>query len=79
MHFQYVMETDVIESVISEDYSLDMDVTYRIGRPAAAFCSLRERVFSNRNIKLSTQVSVYNVVCLSTLFYESETWTIYRH
>ena len=66
-------------SHLSEDCSLDKEVTYRIGRAAAAFSSLRERFFNNRNLKLSTRVSVCNADCLSTLLYGSETWTHYRH
>ena len=65
-------------SYLSSDWSLDKEVTYRIGRAAAAFGSLRERVFSNRNLKLTTKINVYNAVCLSTLLYGTETWTLYR-
>ena len=65
-------------SYLSNDWSLNKEVTYRIGRAAAAFGSLRERVFSNRNLKLTTKINVYNAVCLSTLLYGTETWTLYR-
>lgn len=66
-------------SYLSEDCSLDKEVNYRIGRAAAAFGSLRKRVFSNRNLNLTTRVNVYSAVCLSTLLYGTETWTLYRH
>ena len=65
-------------SYLSSDWSLDKEIAFRIGRAAAAFGSLRERVFSNRNLKLATKISVYDAVCLSTLLYGAETWTIYR-
>lgn len=65
-------------SYLSNDWSLDKEVTYRIGRAAAAFGSLRGRVFSNRNLKLTTKINVYDAVCLSTLLYGTETWTLYR-
>ena len=66
-------------SHLSEDCSVNKEVTSRIWRATAAFGSLRERVFNNRNLKLSRRVSVYHAVCLSTLLYGSETWTLYRH
>ena len=55
-----------------------LPIGYRIGRAAAAFGSLRGRVFSNRNLKLTTKINVYDAVCLSTLLYGTETWTLYR-
>ena len=33
--------------------------------------------FENCNLKVSTKVAVYNAVCLSTLLYGAESWTIY--
>ena len=38
---------------------------------------LQERVFKNHNISLQTKIKVYTAICLSTLLYSSEAWTIY--
>ena len=65
-------------SYLTDDCSLDKEITQRIGKAAAAFGSLRGRVFSNRNLKLPTKISVYHAVCLSTLLYGSEAWTLYQ-
>ena len=65
-------------SYLSKDCTLEKEITYRIGRSAASFGSLRERVFSNRNLRITTKVNVYTAVCVSTLLYGSEAWTVYR-
>ena len=66
-------------SHLSEECSLNKEVTYRNRRASAAFGSLRARVSNNRNLKLSTQVSVYHTLYLSALLYGSETSTLYRY
>ena len=73
-----VNEFRYLGSFLSNDWSLDKEITCRIGKAAAAFGSLRGRVFSSRNLKLSTKINVYNAVCISTLLYGTETWTLYR-
>ena len=45
---------------------------------ASSFGRLRSRVFENNNLRISTRVAVYRAVCVSTLLYGSEAWTVYR-
>ena len=65
-------------SYLSADSSLDKEIENRVARASASFGRFRSRVFLNRSLKLSTRVKVYNVICLSSLLYGAETWTIYR-
>jgi hypothetical protein len=65
-------------SILSNDASLDPEISKRISKASLAFGRLRERVFSNHHLKMSTKVSVYHAVCISTLLYGCEAWTPYR-
>ena len=73
-----VSDFKYLGSFLSSDCSLDKEINQRIGRAAATYGNLRSRIFENKNIKLSTKISVYAAVCLSILLYGSETWTVYR-
>ena len=64
-------------SVISSNCSADKEITSRIGKASAAFGQLRERVYLNRSLHLTTKVAVYNAIVLAILLYGSETWTLY--
>lgn len=67
-------------SEISSNGYIDQEVTRRIAQAAASYGRLREMVFNNRNLKLQTKLAVYKAVCVSTLLYGSESWTVYsRH
>lgn len=65
-------------SVITSNCSLDLDIQRRINLASVAYGRLRERVFSNKNLRVDTKAAVYRAVCLSTLLYGSEGWTIYK-
>ena len=39
---------------------------------------IRDSVFLNRDIAVKTKIAVYNAVCVSTLLYGCEAWTVYR-
>ena len=64
-------------SIISSDCSLDKEITSRIGKASSAFGKLRSRVYLNRELSLTTKVSVYCAIVLSILLYGCETWTLY--
>ena len=51
----------------------------RLKQASTSFGRLRRRVFLNTNISLHTKVLVYKAVCISTLLYGCEAWTIYSH
>ena len=65
-------------SNISANCNLDDEICYRIGKATAAFGRLTKRVFTNRDLSLATRVMVYHAVCISSLLYCSESWTLYR-
>ena len=67
-------------SYLSNDFKLDKEVENRMSQASKAFARLRERVFVNHNLSLSTKVKVYEAICLFVLLYGSEAWTLYaRH
>ena len=65
-------------SVLSNKHNIDEEIVSRINHASASFGHLRSRVFDNSNLKIKTKVSVYTAVCLSTLLYSAESWTVYR-
>ncbi|ROT82725.1 putative RNA-directed DNA polymerase from mobile element jockey-like [Penaeus vannamei] len=65
-------------STIMSSESLGSEVMLRIGKASAAFGQLTKRLWQDRGIRLSTKISVYRAVVLSTLLYCCETWTTYR-
>ena len=71
-HFTY------LGSILDHQCSLDLEIQARINAASAAFGRLRQRVFCNSNLKISTKSAVYHAICISTLLYASETWTPYR-
>ena len=66
-------------SYIAASCHLDDKINYRIRQASRAYGRLRNRVFHNKNITLSTKVMVYNAIVLSSLLYSSETWALYSH
>ena len=66
-------------SVLSNDCSINDEVTRRIALASNAFGKLSRRVFLNHNITLATKRAVYRAVCLSILMYGCESWAPYRH
>jgi hypothetical protein len=75
---EVVEEFKYLGSVLTSDCCADRDVQARIHLAAAAFGRFRQRVFENRDLRLTTKIAVYRAVCVSTLLYGSETWTVYR-
>ena len=65
-------------STITENHNIDEEICCRINKASSAYGRLRTRVFQNENLRLNTKVSVYTAVCISTLLYGAETWTVYR-
>lgn len=65
-------------SVVTSTTKADTDVVDKINKASRSFGTLRSKVFNNKHLKLSTKVQVYEAVCLSTLLYGAEIWTIYR-
>ena len=49
-------------STVSNDASLDAEITSRIARATAAFGRLTKRLWTNRNIRLNTKIAVYRAL-----------------
>ena len=65
-------------SILNTSCNLDQEIQYRIRQATTSFGKLRDRVFLNRDLSVETKVMVYTSVCISTLLYGCEAWTIYR-
>ena len=63
-------------STISNDASLDAEITSRIAKATAAFGRLTKRLWTNRNIRLDTKIAVYRAAVITSLLFGCETWTL---
>ena len=61
---------------ITNDASLDAEVTARIAKASSAFGRLTKRLWANCGIRLGTKVAVYKAAVLTSLLYGCETWTL---
>lgn len=67
-------------SIVSADADITAEVHQRIEQAATAFGKLKNRVFSDSDIRLDTKSKAYKAIIIPTLLYASETWTTYhRH
>ena len=66
-------------STITDNLSLDTELSCRIGKAASTFGKLTARVWDNSKLTIRTKVQVYRACVISTLMYGSETWTLYSH
>ena len=58
---------------------LTAEIQHRVNLASASFERLSKRVFTNRDLSTRTKMAVYNAICVSTLLYAFEEWTLYRH
>lgn len=65
-------------SIVSSSCNISDEICHRIASASSSFGRLRRRVFTNRDLKNGTKVAVYRAVCVSTLLYGCEAWTVYR-
>ena len=63
-------------SIVSNDASLDAEITARIAKATAAFGRLSKRLWTNNGIQLYTKICVYKAAVLTSLLYGCETWTL---
>ena len=66
-------------STLSEECSLDREISFHIERASRYFSALNKRVWPQYGIKLHTKIIEYEVYVLMALLYASETWTLYKH
>ena len=65
-------------SILSQNATIDDDITERIAKSSQAFGRLKHRLWDDNNVSLATKISVYRAVVMSTLLYGAEAWTLYR-
>ena len=63
-------------STISNDATIDAEITARIAKATVAYGRLTKRLWTNRNIRLVTKVAVYKAAVVTSLLYGCETWTL---
>ena len=69
-----------LESTLSREANIDMEVNNRLSKANSAFGRLRMKVWEWRGISQDTKLKVYMAVVLTVLLYACETWTVYsRH
>ena len=72
-----VHEFTYLGSTITDNLSLDVELTKRIAKATSTMARLTSRVWTNMKLTTSTKMSVYRACVLSTLLYGSEAWTTY--
>ena len=66
-----------LESAISSNLSLDVEINARIGKAATVKDKLNKRVWQNINLTMNAKFKVYQACVTSILLYGNETWTPY--
>ena len=73
-----VVKFNYLGSIISNDASIDAEITARIAKATSAFGRLTKRLWTNRDIRLDTKIAVYKAVVITSLLYGCETWSLKR-
>ena len=63
-------------SIISNNASMDAEITARIAKATSAFGRLIKRLWTNRGIRLDTKIAVYKAAVITSLLFGCETWTL---
>ena len=72
-----VKEFTYLGTTVTENVSIDTELSRRMGKASGAMARLNQRVWSNQKLRPATKISVYRACVLSTLLYGSETWVVY--
>ena len=70
-----VSDFQYLGSVVEAKGGVEKEVCERIAKASRAFGMLKEPVFRDRNLSLTTKTLVSNSAVLGALLYGSETWT----
>ena len=73
-----VVKFTYLGSTISNNGTIDAEISRRIQSAASAFGKLRSHLWDKRGIHLKTKIKVYRPIVIPTILYSSETWTLYR-
>ena len=69
-----VEEFEYLGSIISQDCTLDREISMRINKASRTFGSLYRVLWCRKRVKTATKMRLFKSVVLSTLLYGSETW-----
>ena len=58
-----------LSSILSQNATIDDDITERIAKSSQAFGRLKHCLWDDNNVSLATKISVYRAVVMSTLMY----------
>ena len=75
---EYVDAFTYLGFVVASNTRIDADVDRRISSASRAFGALRQAVFKDCNLTITTKRQVYQACVLSVLLYRSECWTLLR-
>ena len=64
---------------ISSNARIDGEIDNRLAKANSAFGRLYKRVWNNKHLRITTMISVYRAVVLTTLLYGSVSWVTYRN
>ena len=67
-----------VGSILSDDATVDGDVSARPSKISCAFVRLSKRLWNYHGIRTDAKVAVYKAVILAALQYGCETWMLYR-
>ena len=73
-----VSEFPYLGSSISSDAKIDKDIEHRLSKANKAFAKLKQRLWTNSNIRRSTKIMVYKAIILPTLLYGAESWVLHK-
>ena len=62
--------------IVSNDATIDAEITARIAKATSAFGRLIKRLWTNNGISLGTKIAVYKATVITSLLYGCETWTL---
>lgn len=73
-----VKEFPYLGCTISNDASLDREISTRLRKAGVAFGKLWHRVWKPKGVSLTTKIAVYRACVLSILLYGCQSWNTYR-
>ena len=75
---QHVKQLKYLGSIVSDDLSLDLDITERIAQAGKCFGALKEAVFQSLHVTSETKNVLFQSTVLSVLRYGSYSWAVTR-
>ena len=66
-----------LDSTLTKNLDLSVEITKRIGKAAMNFGLLMKRAWGNNKLSAKVKIRIYETCMLSSLLYCTETWTTY--